>query len=133
MSHFEVIKWKEEPLVYLIRGEMSPGKTTFFTPADSNFQLGFVVYPADGEVVRHVHKQFDRHITGTAELIMIKTGHCEIDIYNNEKEFVTTRELAPGDIVLTVSGGHGFRMNEDTTLIEVKQGPYAGDDDKERF
>lgn len=133
MSHFEVISWNEEPLLYLIRGEASPDKTTFFTPADTNFQLGFVVYPAGGEVKRHVHKKLERQITGTAELIMIKSGHCAIDIYNDEQQFVATRELAPGDIVLTVSGGHGFRMQEDTTLIEVKQGPYMGVDDKERF
>ena len=38
-----------------------------------------------------------------------------------------------GDIILLVSGGHDFLMLEDTEMIEVKQGPYAGDDDKERF
>ena len=133
MDLFEVISWREKPLAYLIRGKLCPDTTTFLTPNSLNFQVGFVVYPAGGEVKRHVHKKLERHITGTAELIMIKTGSCEIDIYNDDRQLVTTRELGPGDMVLTVSGGHGFRMRDATTLIEVKQGPYSGIDEKDRF
>jgi hypothetical protein len=32
-----------------------------------------------------------------------------------------------------VGGGHGFHMLEDTVLLEVKQGPYTGIDEKEHF
>src|SRR5689334_19940676 len=131
MDHFEVISWNEQPLAYLIRAEMCPEETTFLTPNNLNFQVGFVVYPAGGEVKRHVHKKLERNITGTAELIMIKAGSCEIDIYNDDRELVATRSLSSGDIVLTVNGGHGFRMQEDTTLVEVKQGPYSGVDEKD--
>lgn len=133
MKHFEVISWDEEPLVYLIRAGLYPKETTFLTPNNLNFQVGFVVYPAGGEVKRHVHRKIERHITGTTELIMLKSGKCEIDVYNNDRQFVTTIELSAGDIVLTVNGGHGFRMQEDTVLIEVKQGPYSGVDEKDRF
>ena len=30
-------------------------------------------------------------------------------------------------------GGHGFEVLEELEMIEVKQGPYAGDRDKTRF
>jgi len=133
MDHFEKIVWEAEALAYVIRAQLSPEQTKFLTPDDFNFQLGFVVYPAGGEVQRHLHKKLERHIVGTAEVIMIKAGHCEIDIYNGDRQLVATRELGPGDIVLTVNGGHGFRMQEDTVLLEVKQGPYTGVDEKERF
>ena len=46
---------------------------------------------------------------------------------------IATRELATGDVMLMVGGGHGFRMLEDTVLLEVKQGPYTGVAEKERF
>jgi hypothetical protein len=36
-------------------------------------------------------------------------------------------------VILLASGGHGFTMLEPTEIIEVKQGPYAGTEDKERF
>lgn len=98
-----------------------------------NLQFGFVVYPAQGEVARHVHRKLERHIVGTSEVLILKQGRCEIDIYNDDRELVTTRELRTGDVMLMVSGGHGFRMLEDTVLLEIKQGPYTGVDEKERF
>ena len=30
-------------------------------------------------------------------------------------------------------GGHGFCMLEDTVLLEIKQGPYTGLEEKEHF
>jgi len=36
-------------------------------------------------------------------------------------------------VILLASGGHGFEVLEDLEMIEVKQGPYAGDADKTRF
>ena len=41
--------------------------------------------------------------------------------------------LNKGDIILLIKGGHGFSVIEDVKMIEVKQGPYAGDKDKIRF
>jgi hypothetical protein len=39
--------------------------------------------------------------------------------------------LEPGDLLLNLIGGHSFDMLEETTLLEIKQGPYAGARDKE--
>jgi hypothetical protein len=129
----EHIAWNDKPLTFIIRAEINPEKTMFLTPHDLNLQVGFVVYPEEGEVARHVHRPMKRQIVGTSEVIIIKKGRCEVDIYNDEREIVATRELRTGDIMLMVSGGHGFRMLEDTVLLEVKQGPYSGLDEKERF
>ncbi len=129
----EQVTWNGKALAYIIRAEMSPEKTTFLTPPDFNLQVGFVVYPAGGEIARHVHCPIERQIKGTAELLIVKKGRCLIDIYNNEQELVVTRELRTGDVILMVDGGHGFRMLEDTVLLEIKQGPYTGLDEKERF
>jgi hypothetical protein len=46
---------------------------------------------------------------------------------------VVTREMHVGDILIAVSGGHGFRVLEDTVLLEIKQGPYPGGAEKARF
>jgi hypothetical protein len=129
----EKITWGDQTLAYIIRAEVNPQKTTFVTPLEFNLQFGFVVYPAQGEVARHVHRKLERHIVGTSEVLILKQGRCEIDIYNDDRELVTTRELRTGDVMLMVSGGHGFRMLEDTVLLEIKQGPYTGVDEKERF
>ena len=72
-------------------------------------------------------------IRGTSEVLIVRRGRCEVDIYNDERQIVATRELRLGDVMIMVGGGHGFRMLEDTVLLEVKQGPYTGVDEKERF
>jgi hypothetical protein len=129
----EQITYNGALLAYLIQGEMDLEKTTFLTPPELNLQVGFVVYPAGGKVARHTHKRLERHTVGTSEALVIKKGRCEIDLYNDHRELVATRELRQGDVVLMVSGGHGFRIQEDTVFLEIKQGPYGGMDDKELF
>lgn len=132
-KHVEHICWHEQPLAYIIRAELIPAKTTFLTPPEFKQQVGFVVYPAGGEISRHVHRPLERNLIGTSEVLVVRKGRCEIDIYNDDRELVATRELQTGDIMLMVGGGHGFRMLEDTVFLEIKQGPYTGLDEKERF
>ena len=120
-------------LCYLIRNDHLPSETTFFTPPEFKQQVGYVVYPKGCEISRHVHRSIERKLIGTSEVLIVKKGHCLIDIYNDERELVATRDLYEGDIMLMVGGGHGFRMVEDTVLLEIKQGPYLGVDEKERF
>jgi uncharacterized protein with PhoU and TrkA domain len=133
MDHVEQIAWQGKALAYIIRGDIDPDKTTFLTPPEYKQQVGFIVYPAGGEIRRHVHRPLERHLVGTSEVLLVRRGRCEADIYNDEREWVATRELRDGDILLMVSGGHGFRMLEHTVFLEVKQGPYTGIDEKEGF
>jgi uncharacterized protein with PhoU and TrkA domain len=129
----EKIMCGDVPLAYIIRGDLMPSRTTFVTPPQFKQQVGFVVYPAGGEIQRHVHRPLSRHLIGTSEVLIVRRGRCEIDIYNDDRELVATRELREGDVMLMVGGGHGFHMLEDTVFLEVKQGPYTGQDEKERF
>lgn len=121
------------PLVYIIRGTVYPEETTFITPAEFEQQVGYIVYPAGSEINRHTHRLLERHLIGTSEVLVVRKGSCLIDIYDDDRAFVATRELNEGDIALLVGGGHGFRMLTDTILLEIKQGPYTGLEEKERF
>ena len=133
MELIERIADKEQILCILVRNDLVPDKTTFLTPPEYKQQVGFVVYPKGGEIARHTHVALQRHLVGSSEVLIVKKGRCLIDIYNDAHELVATRELNEGDLMLMVGGGHGFRMLEDTVLLEVKQGPYTGLDEKERF
>ena len=68
----------------------------------------------------------ERSLVGTSEVLIVRSGRCEMDVYDDDRALVTTRELVAGDVVVIFAGGHGFRMLEDTTFLEVKQGPYTG-------
>jgi mannose-6-phosphate isomerase-like protein (cupin superfamily) len=129
----EHITWNGQPLCYIVRAGLNPEQTTFLTPPEFKQQVGYIVYPAGGEIARHFHRPLERHLVGTSEVLVVKKGRCLIDVYNDDRELVATRELYPGDLMLMVGGGHGFRMLEDTVFLEIKQGPYTGVDEKERF
>lgn len=129
----DCIHWDGTCLAYIIQAGFLPDETTFLTPPDYKQQVGYVVYPAGGVIKRHIHRSLERHIVGTSEVIIVKKGCCLLDVYNDAHELVATRELHVGDLMLMVAGGHGFRMQEDTVLLEIKQGPYTGVDEKEWF
>ena len=133
MTNVEEIVDGATTLAYLIRHEATSNKTEFFTSDDSTFQAGFVVYPAGGRAQAHLHLPVVRQVVGTSELLIVRSGRCIVDIYSDDRRLVASRDLEAGDVVLSVSGGHGFRMTEDTVLFEVKQGPYGGLAEKERF
>jgi mannose-6-phosphate isomerase-like protein (cupin superfamily) len=130
----EYIKTKTNILTtIIIRREYQPTETTFITNPDLAQQVGFVVYPAGGVIKRHIHKNVDRKNISSSEALIVRQGRLEIDIFDQNKMLLATRELMAGDFVLMVSGGHGFRILEATVLLEVKLGPYAGASDKELF
>ena len=133
MGFDEEIRHGGELLALIIRAEASPAATDFLTPPELNLQLGFVVYPAGSEIARHSHRRLERHVVGTNEVLLVRKGRCEIDLYGGGRELVATRELRAGDVVLLAGGGHGFRVLEDTVLLEIKQGPYYGTREKELF
>lgn len=133
MEPIERIEANDQCLALIIRASFFPEKTTFLTPSEYKQQVGFVVYPAGGEIKRHVHRPLERHLVGTSEVLVVKQGRCLIDIYGDDRELVATRELFSGDVMLMVGGGHGFRMMEDTVFLEIKQGPYTGLEEKEQF
>jgi len=130
----EFIKTKDNVLTsIIIRREYQPTETTFVTSPDLAQQVGFVVYPPGGVIKRHLHKNVDRQNISSSEALIVRQGRLEIDIFDENKVLLGTRELQVGDFVLMVSGGHGFRILEAAVLLEVKLGPYAGPSDKELF
>ena len=36
-------------------------------------------------------------------------------------------------MILLISGGHGFKVLDKLEMLEIKQGPFAGEKDKLRF
>lgn len=120
-------------LAYVVRADAISTETSFITGDEASFQAGFVVYPAGGAVQPHLHLPVVRTVVGTSELLLVRKGRCIVDIYGDDRGLVASHELGTGDLVLSLGGGHGFRMLEDTVLLEVKQGPYGGHAEKERF
>lgn len=105
----------------------------FFTPNTYSQQIGYMNRPQGYVIEPHVHNAVTRQVQFTKEVLIIKTGKVRIDFYSEQKNYLESRFLYAGDIILLAYGGHGFEMLEPSEIIEVKQGPYAGDADKTRF
>jgi mannose-6-phosphate isomerase-like protein (cupin superfamily) len=105
----------------------------FFTPDDFSQQLAYMRRPAGYSIDPHVHNPVPREVVYTQEVLLVRSGRLRVDFYDDDRNWLESRELGPGDVILLAAGGHGFEMLEETEIIEVKQGPYAGDQDKTRF
>lgn len=105
----------------------------FFTPNDFSQQLGYMNRPQGYVIPPHVHNPVAREVQFTKEVLVIKSGKVRVDFYDDDQNYLESRILNQGDIVLLAFGGHGFEMLEASEIIEVKQGPYAGEADKTRF
>ena len=129
----ERIAHKGTELGLIIRRSFSSDHTEFFTPSDYSQQLGYMKHARGHVIPAHVHNPVTREVHFTREVLIIKSGRVRVDLYTEEQSYVESVILAEGDVILLASGGHGFEMLETTEMIEIKQGPYAGDDDKTRF
>jgi hypothetical protein len=65
--------------------------------------------------------------------MFLRRGRLRVDFYTDQRSYLFSRELGAGDVILLVKGGHGFEVLEEVEMFEVKQGPYAGEQDKVRF
>ena len=118
--------------VILRAGFDEPG-IRFFTPNDYSQQLGYMSYKPGKVIPAHTHNPVQREVLNTQETLFIRKGKVRVDFFTEEQVYVTSRVLGAGDVILLIAGGHGFEVLEDLNMIEVKQGPYAGDADKTRF
>lgn len=122
-----------ETLAIIIPGDYQEDGIHFFTPDEYSQQLAYMHHPAGKLIQPHVHNTVRREVHYTQEVLVIKRGTLRVDFFDNDKQYLKSRILHSGDIILLSSGGHGFEVLEEVEMYEIKQGPYAGDADKTRF
>lgn len=129
----ETITDKGKTLAIIIFSDYVAEGIEFFTPDDYPQQLGYMNHPKGYVIKPHVHNQSVREILFSQEVLFIKSGQVRIDFYDDSKKYIESRLLGEKDVVLLASGGHGLEMLDNSEIIEVKQGPFAGALDKVRF
>lgn len=129
----EEVFHKSTLLSVIIRANYQKKGISFFTPNDFSQQLGYMNRPKGYIIDPHVHNLVERKVTLTQEVLYIKSGKVRVDFYDDDRNYLESRIVEKGDVILLAAGGHGFEMLEDAEMIEIKQGPYCGDEDKVRF
>ena len=130
---FESICHEGKTLGLVLRSDFEQEGIHFFTPGDFSQQLAYMKRPAGYVIDPHVHNIVPRSVDLTQEVLFIKKGKVRVDFYGQDQTYLESRVLNAGDVILLAHGGHGFTMLEPSEIIEVKQGPYAGEQDKVRF
>ena len=120
-------------LAIVVRSEFRCEGIRFFTPNEFSQQLAYMNRPAGYVIAPHIHNPVKREVQYTKEVLFIRSGRLRVDFYNDHQQYLRSDILRSGDVILLAYGGHGFEMLEDSEIIEVKQGPYAGEADKTRF
>lgn len=123
----------DRELALIVRRSFRKDGIEFFTPGTYSQQIGYMNRPAGYVIAPHVHKPVMRAVEYTKEVLFIRSGRLRVDFYSEDQAYLESAVLEAGDVILLAFGGHGFEMLEPTEIIEVKQGPYAGDQDKTRF
>jgi len=127
------IKQGDQLLALIIPAKFDKLGISFFTPDSSSQQIAYMRHPHGKVIVPHVHNPVARMVEYTMEVLFLKRGKLRVDFYSNQQEYLESIILEAGDTILLASGGHGFEVLEEIEMIEVKQGPFAGDKDKTRF
>ena len=131
MEKIEKIIDEGKILGVVVRNDSSLKGVNFFTPQDFSQQLGLLVHEKGKKIKAHRHKLIKREITLTQEVLVVLEGKAKIELYNEKLQKIKTVVITNGDTILLAHGAHSIEILEDSRIIEVKQGPYAGMDDKE--
>jgi len=105
----------------------------FVTDGSSLLEFGVMKYKSGHKIQPHIHKPFKRITQGTNEVLFIKKGKVIIDFFDENQNHFLSETLFKNDWIILLKGGHGFNIVDDSEMIEVKNGPYANNDDKIRF
>lgn len=131
MEKVEKIMDKGKILAVVVRKDSPLKGVNFFTPLDFSQQLGLLVHEKGKKIEAHKHRLIKREINLTQEVLVVLEGKVKIDLYSEELKKIKSLVITDGDTILLAHGAHAIEIMEDSRIIEVKQGPYAGMDDKE--
>ncbi len=83
----------------------------------------------------HWHNEFERTAMRTYEAVYVVKGSIEARIFDLNLNPVETLIVKQGEMLILLESAHGYTiLEEDTTVLEIKNGPFMGvDKDKTKF
>lgn len=116
-------------LAMLVRPTVTkvPG-AKYITEPTQEQQVARSFYGAGHCIEAHTHTKQRRTTEGSSEALVIIRGVMTIDIYDEQGRWMRNLLVRAGDTIVLAAGGHGMTMLEDVELVEIRQGPFLGDD-----
>lgn len=75
---------------------------------------------------KHLWKDLPSNNSIAQESWVVIKGSVEVTFFDLDNSKLETHILNAGDLSITLYGGHGYKVLEDTIAIEFKSGPYLG-------
>ena len=105
--------------------------THFLTEPTLPLQAAALSHKTGDRIEPHYHPPHERTVTGTPEVLIVVDGSYLMTVFTTRGVEAASVTLAAGTLVVIVSGGHGFvALEDDSSMFEVKVGPYLGGADK---
>jgi mannose-6-phosphate isomerase-like protein (cupin superfamily) len=131
---FEAISDGGVMMAIVIRNNFHKDGLSFITDPSETIQFGYFSHPAGHKIQPHVHKTFERKTYNTQEVLYVKSGHVRVNFFSQDQIFLgKSVNLYKNDWIILMASGHSLDVLKDSCIIEIKNGPYAGDEDKIRF
>ena len=120
-------------LAIIVRNSPDNGEELIFpTPADFPLQLGIHDRKIGTLIKPHVHISFSElKDLDVQEFIYLERGKLGFDLYYDD-QIICNVILKAKDMIL-LNCGHSLEFLEDSKIIEIKQGPYRGNEDEKRY
>jgi len=130
----ENIKHKKKLYALIVRKKFRiKSGVNFFTSQEATQQFGYMKHKKNHLIMPHKHNKRLTKILITTEVIILFKGILRVDFYGKKNEYLFSKKVYAGDIIMLVNGGHGFKVLKDIEMLEVKQGPYSLAADKVKF
>jgi len=105
----------------------------FFTPDYLGMQVGSMNHSKNHIIKPHFHINRKKIVKEMSELLIIFSGQLKVFFYKRNKLRAKSVIINKKDMILLISGGHGFKVLKKLEMLEIKQGPFVGEKDKMRF
>lgn len=113
---------------HIMPDDIKPG-LNFFSNDNEFIQVGVWDYDAKKDLLAHIHNEVDRNVKRTCETLYVISGSLEAHIYDMSEKQIDSFVVKAGEILILLECGHGYKILEDNTkVLEIKNGPYLGAD-----
>jgi len=133
MDNVERIEHNGKVVAIIVRKEFNQEGLTFVTDDEYGLQVGVHVQKKGFMAKPHIHIPFkELKNLEVQEMFYVESGKIRIELFDDNDQKINEIEGNAGDIVILISG-HSLLCLEDSKLIEIKQGPYRGREEKRYF
>ena len=131
---FKTIQAGDMILAKVITPDWNDG-LNYYSDQSDFIQAGTWRYNEGKELSAHVHNLVERKVNRTQEILYVRKGKISASFYDQDGIFVESTLVSEGETLILINGGHGYKILEDDTLVlEIKNGPYLGADlDRKRI